>query len=86
MRASFGVADGPTLLSFLIVKVFCFFFSKKKVFFFEPLLWRAPPTNPRAEKQKLLTLWCGVADAGCLCCQQWGVGRRDGARSGIDRF
>jgi len=37
------------------VKVFCFFFSKKKAFFFEPLFWRAPPANPRAEKQKTST-------------------------------
>jgi len=35
------------------IKVFLLlFFQKKKFFFLEPLLWRAPPTSPRAEKQK----------------------------------
>jgi len=33
--------------SFLVL-----FFKKEQHFFFEPLLWRAPPTNPRVEKQK----------------------------------
>jgi len=28
------------------------FFKKEALSFFEPLLWRAPPTNPRAKKQK----------------------------------